>query len=248
MAEYTESIQLHAKCRLWIAPTSAARDYCCQRNTAFVGKMSANNPAEPPRSGVYQIRCMENDKIYIRSAVNLARRWKLRLRDLRRGSHPDAHLQSAWKLYGERSFEFSVLEYAEQSEVLQREQAWIQLTRCTDPGIGFNVNLHVTAAGRGIGRVWRGFRNPAGGATTIVNLYDFCRRHHLDFPSMHRLSRGTSKLKPHQGWTHLNSVRQRAYIKTHRGYVDPTGREYPAIRNLAALCRAHGLQATHMVA
>lgn len=82
----------------------------------------------------------------------------------------------------------------------------------------------------------------------IVNLSEFCRRNGLGRGSMFRLFKGESKLKSHKGWTHVNSVRQREFIKTHEGFIDPKGRAVGPIRNLAAFCRNHGLDKTHMTA
>jgi GIY-YIG catalytic domain-containing protein len=212
--------------------------------------MSARKHLEeiPNSSGIYQIRCNQNGKIYVGSAVSLRARWCIHRRELRRRLHHNPHLQHAWNLHGEASFEFTILELVEAPQLLIREQWWINQTRCTDHRIGFNVKLQATSAGDGVGQSWPGFRDPAGNSVTIVNLSDFCRRNRLDFPSMHRLSKGLGKLKSYKGWTHANSVRQREFIKTHHGFVDPDGRPAAPIRNLAAFCRERGLDKTHMVA
>jgi hypothetical protein len=76
----------------------------------------------------------------------------------------------------------------------------------------------------------------------------FCRRHGLNSGSMIRLFKGQSKLKSYKGWAHVNSVRQREFIKTHHGFIDPDGQPAGPIRNLAPFCRDRGLDTTHMVA
>ena len=199
-------------------------------------------------SGVYQIRCKRNGKIYVGSAVNVQARWDKHRRELRRGSHPNPYMQHAWKLYGEVSFELLVLEYVDAARLLETEQRWIDQTGCTDHHIGFNVKLEATTAGQGIGRTWSGFHDPSGSPLVIVGLSDFCRRHGLDYRSMHRLAMGRSKLKSYRGWTHTNSVRRRDYIKTHDGFIDPDGQRIGPIRNLAAFCRERELDGTHMTA
>lgn len=202
----------------------------------------------PRLPGIYQIRCKANGKIYIGSAVNLRARWDLHRHSLNIKQHYNPHLQSAWNLHGEESFEFSVLQYVDQSQLLTTEQMWIERTGCTDGAIGFNIRSYATSGGEGVGLTWEGFRDPDGNAVNITNLHDFCRRKGLDFPSMHRLAKGRSRLKSYKGWTHVNSVRRREFIKTHEGFVDPDGRPVGPIRNLAAFCRAHGLDDTHMAA
>lgn len=202
----------------------------------------------PDRPGIYQIRCTRNKKVYVGSAVNLRTRWENHLRDLKNGRHHNLHLQQAWNRYGGEAFEFEVLEHVDIELLLGAEQRWIESTGCTNRTLGFNVRSQATSAGDGIGQTWSGFRDPEGNLVTIVNLSDFCRRNHLDFPSMHRLYRGQSKLKSYKGWTHANSVRQRDFVKTHYGYIAPDGSAVSPIRNLAAFCRERGLSATHMVA
>ena len=197
------------------------------------------------RSGVYRIRCKRNGMIYVGSAGNLQARWDLHRRKLRAGLHHNPHLQNAWKVYGESCFEFVVLQYVELGRLLDTEQLWIDRTGCTDRRIGFNIQPQATSGGSGIGQTWLGFRDPNGNPITIVNLSDFCRRNRLDFPSMHRLSKGESKLKSYKGWTHANSVRQRDYIKRHDGFIAPGG-AHTRITNLTAFCRASGLCKVHM--
>ncbi len=199
-------------------------------------------------SGVYQIRCLITSQIYIGSAVNMPARWAQHLRSLRRGVHKNQHLQQAWIRYGEENFEFFVLEYVTRAFLLRAEQEWIDKTQCTDRNTGFNI-CPITGSPRdSFAQVWEGFMDPNGNEVKITNLFDFCRQHDLDFPSMHRLAKGKSKLKSYKGWTHRNSVRKRAYVKTYDGFIDPDGQFAGLITNLAAFCRERGLEKTHMVA
>lgn len=199
-------------------------------------------------SGIYQIHCKANDKIYVGSAVNLLDRWRKHQCNLRLNAHKNIHLQQAWNKYGEVAFEFEVLEYVPRSDLLRAEQKWIDKTRCTDRKIGFNLYSIAGSPGDSFVQVWEGFINPDGKEVTITNLFDFCRQNDLDFPSMHRLAKGRSKLKSYKGWTHKNSVRKRDYVKTYDGFIDPDGNSVGTIINLAAFCREHELDNTHMTA
>jgi hypothetical protein len=202
----------------------------------------------PIESGVYQIRCIPTGKIYVGSAVNLRKRWGEHRRSLQRGKHCNHRLQNAWNKYGAECFEFSVLEFVAVSDLVVVEQEWILSTGCTDSTIGFNI-CDVAASPGGINiQVWEGFVDPGGNEVTIVGLQEFCERHHLDYRSMHRLFTGRGKLKSYKGWTHKNSVRQRDYIKTYDGFIDPQGNLACSITNLAEFCRQHGLDDTHMIA
>ena len=78
-------------------------------------------------SGIYAIRNRANDKRYVGSAVDLEWRWQgEHLDDLRRGQSHNRHLQNAFNKYGEEAFEFIVLEYVDDPEMLiPREQHYI---------------------------------------------------------------------------------------------------------------------------
>ncbi|MGB9181144.1 MAG: hypothetical protein WCB68_18065, partial [Pyrinomonadaceae bacterium] len=150
--------------------------------------------------------------------------------------------------YSETSFEFSVVELATESKLLQVEQMWIDKTRCADRKIGFNIYPVAGSPGNANAQVWKGFIDPQGNEITITNLHSFCRQQRLDFPSMHRLAAGKSKLKSYKGWTHKNSPRLREHVKTYDGFIAPNGCHIGPIINLAAFCRKHDLDNTHMVA
>ncbi len=202
----------------------------------------------PRTSGVYQIRCNPTGKIYVGSAVDLRARWDNHRGRLRRGAHHNSHLQKAWDEFGEQDFEFNVLELVDEDILLWAEQQWIDKTGCTDENIGFNIFDTAGSPGNAFAQTWEGFIDPEGNEVTITNLYEFCRENDLDWPSMHRLARGKSKLKSYKGWTHKNSIRQREYVKTYDGFIDPEGNRVGPITNLAAFCRECGLDNTHMVA
>ena len=202
-----------------------------------------------PRSpGIYQIRCVPNGKIYIGSSVDIRERWSQHRWSLRRGQHQNRFLQRAWNKYGEAHFELSVLEFVDMPDLLRAEQAWIDKSGCANKNIGFNISPVAGSTGGLFAQTWEGFIDPEGNAVTINNLHGFCRLNGLDFPSMHRLAKGKSKLKSYKGWTHRNSIRLRDYVKTYTGFIAPNGRPVEPITNLAAFCRDHGLDKTHMVA
>jgi hypothetical protein len=200
-------------------------------------------------SGIYQIRCIANDKIYIGSSVDLRNRWAVHCSSLRRRAHSNSYLQAAWDKYGEDAFDFTIIEYVPRDDLLKAEQRWIDQTCCTDRSIGFNIFEEAGSPGNALAKVWEGFIDPDGNpAPPITNLHEFCRRHNLNATAMATLVRGVKKLKSHKGWTHPNSVRQRDYIKTYEGFIDPDGNPVPPITNMAEFCRQHGLDNTHMTA
>jgi hypothetical protein len=70
----------------------------------------------------------------------------------------------------------------------------------------------------------------------------------LTATAMLQLYRGRGKLKSHKGWTHKNSVRQRDYVKTYDGFINPDGKRVGKITNLRKFSRGHGLTASHLIA
>jgi group I intron endonuclease len=218
------------------------------RGHELAGEAPSSTTPSLGSSGVYRIICVPTGKFYIGSAVDLAKRWDQHRRALRRGKHANRYLQKDWIRYGEGSFEFSVLEYVSPADLLRAEQAWMDRTGCADRPTGFNISHVAGSPGPKDAQVWEGFVDPGGNEITITNLHAFCRQHGFDYPSMFRLAAGGSKLKSYKGWTHRNSRRQREYVKTYEGFIDPEGRVVGPITNLAAFCRERGLDKTHMVA
>ena len=62
------------------------------------------------KMGIYFIRCIINNKLYIGSAFNIKYRWKRHFNDLKKNKHHSPHLQRAYNKYGENKFETNVLE------------------------------------------------------------------------------------------------------------------------------------------
>lgn len=80
-------------------------------------------------SGIYTIRNTANGKMYVGSALNLARRKSQHKWRLVRGTHHSPKLQAAWNKHGEQLFAFEVLEVVERpDDLIEREQHWIELS------------------------------------------------------------------------------------------------------------------------
>ncbi|ASD51971.1 homing endonuclease [Pseudomonas phage PspYZU05] len=77
-------------------------------------------------SGIYQIKNIVNNKIYVGSAKNFERRWARHIKDLENGNHSSIKLQRSFDLHG-NVFEFSILEKIEYVKdiIIERENFWI---------------------------------------------------------------------------------------------------------------------------
>jgi group I intron endonuclease len=77
------------------------------------------------KSGIYIIRHVESNKIYIGSAVRLNKRWNFHRFKLRQNMHENSRLQNAWNKYGEDAFEFSIIELvSDKTKLEERKKAW----------------------------------------------------------------------------------------------------------------------------
>lgn len=93
-----------------------------------------------PQSGIYYIVNRTNGKMYIGSSVDLTDRWRHHRADLRAGRHRNPILQRAWLRHGEAGFTFTVLEYCQDTALLDREEWWICLLRSGARERGYNLN------------------------------------------------------------------------------------------------------------
>lgn len=102
----------------------------------------------PKTPGIYKIVHVASKRAYVGSAANLANRWAVHRHGLSRGKHHSIKLQRAWNKYGAEAFAFVVVEIVHDKErLIEREQFWINATRCAL--VGFNV---APIAGSTLGR------------------------------------------------------------------------------------------------
>ena len=72
--------------------------------------IKVENPKDLELTGVYQIKNIINNKIYIGSTKQCIRvRINHHLKALRNNKHKNTHLQNACNKYGESMYEFSIL-------------------------------------------------------------------------------------------------------------------------------------------
>ena len=85
---------------------------------------------------VYAIRNRLNGECYVGSTKNYYNRQHSHVSLLRRGLSHNQNLQRAWKIYGESSFQFVILETCKDEERLLIEQRWLLKSP------GYNVTLN----------------------------------------------------------------------------------------------------------
>jgi len=92
----------------------------------------------PKVSGVYKIKCLLDNKVYIGSSININKRIKNHIWKINNNTHRNVHLTNAIKKYGWDSFFFIVIETCEQYELKEREQFWIDKYASYKRNKGYN--------------------------------------------------------------------------------------------------------------
>ena len=76
-------------------------------------------------AGIYAITNTINGHKYIGSSVSIEHRWSLHIHDLSKNKHHSIYLQRAWDKYGADCFEFAVIEYCGNEQLIDREQYFL---------------------------------------------------------------------------------------------------------------------------
>ena len=96
------------------------------------------------KSGIYCIRNIQNQKVYIGKAKDIYKRLKAHITALNtKNKDENPYLINSWHKYGKESFEYVVLEYLELDEKLisERELFWQKAYDATNPKKGYNLRL-----------------------------------------------------------------------------------------------------------
>lgn len=90
------------------------------------------------KSGIYKITNTVNQKIYVGSSINIAKRFNTHKNSLIKNNHHSKTLQRSWNKYGKDNFVFNVIEFVELKEnLLIREQYYLDTLNPFDKN-GFN--------------------------------------------------------------------------------------------------------------
>lgn len=88
-------------------------------------------------SGVYQLRNLANNKIYVGSSFRFGNRKSQHFKDLSKNIHDNSYLQNAWNKHN-GAFIFEILELCETNKLIEREQYWLDLLQPFDEK-GYNI-------------------------------------------------------------------------------------------------------------
>lgn len=96
-------------------------------------------PRDATTVGIYRIRNLINGKVYVGSSKGIEYRCYEHRKDLRKNQHQNQYLQNAWNKHGEPNFVFEVVELCDMTVLLEREQWWINNTKCASRDLGYNL-------------------------------------------------------------------------------------------------------------
>ena len=95
------------------------------------------------KCGIYMIRNVINNKVYIGKSKNIYNRITKHIYNLNinNSKEENLHIINAWNKYGKDSFEYIVLEYLELDEInlANRELFWMKTFNSLDRKFGYNI-------------------------------------------------------------------------------------------------------------
>lgn len=101
--------------------------------------------------GIYGILNRSNGKLYVGSAVNFLKRWRVHSHLLCSQKHDNVFLQRAFTLSPE-SFEFFVIEkLQDRTALIQREQFWMDFYKSNNDSLGYNLRKKASSQ---LGHKW----------------------------------------------------------------------------------------------
>lgn len=115
------------------------KDILQEQLSAFMDFDSISNNILPVQ-GIYKIKCIANEKIYIGQSVNIKCRTHEHRRALEKGKHNNEKMQHSYDKYGKDSFIISLVEVVKNYDDLNdRENYWINYYNCLEDKKGFNI-------------------------------------------------------------------------------------------------------------
>lgn len=101
------------------------------------------------KSGIYSITNLLSGKVYYGSSNDIDGRWRNHKSKLKKGKHPNPHLQSAWNKYGEHNFLFQLVEEVPIEKLQEVEQTYLDWCRVFSFW-SYNIGYDAECATRGM--------------------------------------------------------------------------------------------------
>lgn len=88
--------------------------------------------------GIYIIRNLINNKVYVGQSKDILERWRKHRSDLTARKKHNDHFQLAWDKYTESNFNFEILEICGEDYLDEREKYWIKHYQSNNKNFGYN--------------------------------------------------------------------------------------------------------------
>jgi group I intron endonuclease len=89
--------------------------------------------------GIYKIKNIKNDKIYIGSSINLENREYKHFWMLNKNIHDNNHLQNSFNKFGKDCFNFEIVEICNFDELIDKENLYITKYKSNIVEYGYNL-------------------------------------------------------------------------------------------------------------
>src|SRR5574344_1652699 len=92
-------------------------------------------------SGIYCIKNIKNNKIYIGQAIDINNRINRHIRELKNNKHINKHLQNSWNKYGKNNFTFSTIINIKKEFLNDAEKFYINILLVNNRKYGYNKTI-----------------------------------------------------------------------------------------------------------
>ena len=184
-------------------------------------------------SGIYIIRNILNNKLYVGSSINIGRRLTKHFSELRRDIHYNKKMQRSFNKHGEGSFESFVAISCDQSLLLWYEQQFIDQLKPE-----YNI---LPSAGSPLG-----YKHPKefGEEISRRNTGKVCSvETKKKIGAKNRLYKHTPEAIEKIRKTSMGRIKP---SRTYAGFISPDGIEYREIHDLTRFCQKHSLNYGNM--
>lgn len=91
-------------------------------------------------AGIYIIKNLINNKIYVGQSIDIKRRFYTHKYKLNSCKHPNKYLQEEWIKYGKENFVFEIVEKCNKELLKEKEKYWIKHYNANNKKIGYNIS------------------------------------------------------------------------------------------------------------
>jgi group I intron endonuclease len=155
-------------------------------------------------SGIYKIINTVNGKYYVGSSVDCKDRWREHKRGLKANRHSNSYLQASWNKYGEKAFEFKIVDAVPKEQLLDREQFYLDFM-ALEKGWMYNLNPFATKGPDTSDHTIYSFINRNTKETCVSTQLEFRKKYNIDSKRMPfivcpKIRKNGSYTPQYRGW------------------------------------------------